>query len=62
MSDPAAVSRALAAAPGGVTLADGTRLSDCVRNAESDAELQSVGVVLTSVAEDLERDAPDDPR
>jgi hypothetical protein len=56
------VAEALAAAPGDVRLVDGTRLSECVRNAESDAELQNLGVVLTGVAEDLEADAPEDPR
>ena len=57
-----AVARALAAAPGDVALGDGTRLSECVRNAESDADQQNLGIVLTSVAEDLEAKAPDDPR
>ena len=55
------VTRALAAAPGDVTLGDGTRLSECVRNADSDADQQSLGIVLTSVAEDLEAKAADDP-
>jgi hypothetical protein len=49
----AAVVRALAAAPGPVTLSDGTRLSDCVARATSDADLQGVGIVLTGAAERL---------
>ncbi len=57
-----AVAEALEAAPGEVTLVDGTRLSECVRNAESDAELQNLGIVLTGVAEDLEAQARDDPQ
>ena len=56
------VKRALAAAPGDVALGDGTLLSECVRNADSDAEQQNLGIVLTDVAEDLEAQAPDDPR
>ena len=59
---PAEVAKALAAAPGEVRLVDGTRLSECVRSAESDAELQNLGIVLTDVAEDLEADAREDPR
>lgn len=57
-----AVARALAAAPGDVRLSDGTPLSDCVRNADSDAEQQNLGLVLTDVAEDLEAEADEDPR
>ena len=56
-----AVASALEAAPGEVTLADGARLSECVRDSDSDAELQSLGIVLTRVAEDLEAEAPEDP-
>jgi hypothetical protein len=58
----AEVTRALDAAPGDVRLVDGTPLSECVRNAESDAELQNLGLVFTRVAEDLEADASEDPR
>jgi hypothetical protein len=58
----AEVTKALAAVPGDVTLSDGTRLSECVRNADSDAEQQNLGIVLTAVAEDLEAQAPEDPR
>ena len=49
----ATVSRALARAPGPVVLADGTRLSDCVANANDAAELQNFGVVATRVADAL---------
>jgi hypothetical protein len=49
----AAIVRALAAAPAPVTLGDGTRLSDCVARATSDADLQSVGIVFTNAAERL---------
>ena len=58
----AAVVRALGDAPGEVRLADGTALSECVRNTESDAELQNLGIVLTDAAEDLEAAAPEDPQ
>ena len=61
-SEPAAVADALAKAPGEVRLTDGTALSDCVRRAESDAELQNLGLVLTRIAEDLEASAPSAPR
>ena len=57
-----AVARALERAPGDVRLVDGTPLSDCVRHAESEAELQNVGLVLTGVAEDLEAAARRAPR
>jgi hypothetical protein len=55
------VAKALEAAPGEVRLADGTRISECVRAADSDAEQQTLGLVLTEVAEDLELAAPEDP-
>ena len=51
------VERALGRAPGEVRLADGTLLSECVRRATSDSELQNLGLVLTEVAEDLEAGA-----
>jgi hypothetical protein len=56
------VAQALRDAPGAVTLADGTPISACVRNARDDAELQEVGLLLTTVAEDLEERAASDPR
>ena len=59
---PAEVMSALRAAPGAVTLADGTLLSACVKGATSDAELQEVGVALTQAAEELEARAGADPR
>ena len=55
------IAKALESAPGEVRLVDGTLLSACVRNAESDAEQQNLGIVLTDVAEDLEAQAPEDP-
>jgi hypothetical protein len=44
------VSRALRAAPGDVALRDGTKLSTCLERADSDAELQEVGLSYVSVA------------
>ncbi len=62
LAGPDAVAKALADAPGDVALVDGTRISDCVRSAYSDAEQQNLGIVLTEVAEDLEADAAENPR
>jgi hypothetical protein len=53
VADPAAIVRALARAPGAVTLPDGTRLSTCVRRARADGDLQALGVSLISVADTL---------
>lgn len=50
---PESVLRALRSAPGAVRLADGTRLSDCVRRAFDDGELQQLGYALTPVADRL---------
>jgi hypothetical protein len=55
--DARTIERALTAAPRAVRLADGTPLSDCVRNATTDAELQTAGLILTTAAEDLARRA-----
>ena len=55
-TDREQVEAALAAAPEPVALEDGTRLSGCVRQAETSADLQNLGVTLTAVAEDLEGD------
>ena len=49
----ATITRALTRAPGRVVLADGTRLSDCVADANDAAELQNFGVVATRVADRL---------
>ena len=49
----APILRALEAAPGAVRLAGGTRLSDCVKDATTDAELQSLGLMLTPLADRL---------
>jgi hypothetical protein len=48
-----AIERALARAPDPVTLPSGTRLSQCVSNARSDADLQTAGAVLTRAADHL---------
>jgi hypothetical protein len=55
-TDRAQVERALATAPEPVVLPDGTRLSACIRQAASPADLQNLGVSLTAVAEALEAD------
>jgi len=51
---PGSVLRALARAPAPVRFPDGTRLSACVRRARSEGDLQSVGVVITQVADRLQ--------
>ena len=51
--DPAKIARALVRAPAPVRLSDGTRLSDCLAAADTDAELQSFGVVATGLADTL---------
>jgi hypothetical protein len=53
-----AVASALRAAPGDVALRDGTKLSTCLRRADSDAELQEVGLSYTSVASRLVQAVP----
>jgi hypothetical protein len=50
---PERLAAALRAAPAPVRLADGTRLSTCLRRARSDAELQDVGTTFTQVADGL---------
>jgi hypothetical protein len=57
MSNPGAIERALARAPSPVRLPSGTRLSQCVSNARSDADLQTAGAVLTRAADDLSAQA-----
>jgi hypothetical protein len=52
--EPAEIVTALAAAPEAVELPDGARISDCLRNATTQADLQNVGVALSRAAEDLE--------
>jgi hypothetical protein len=51
--DPAVVERALARAPAAVTLPGGIPVSACVADADTDAELQNTGRVLTAAAEHL---------
>jgi hypothetical protein len=55
------VERALARAPGPVTLADGTPLSDCVAAARDTGDLQSFGVIITQLADRLADRAARDP-
>ena len=57
-----AVIAALRGAPGDARLSDGTPLSACVDQANSDADLQNVGAALTGAAEQLEQRAASDPR
>jgi hypothetical protein len=53
IGSPQAIERALGRAPAPVTLGSGTRLSDCVARARSDADLQNTGLLFTRVADDL---------
>ena len=53
MSGPGAIEHALTRAPAAVTLPSGTRLSQCISNARSDADLQTAGAVLTRAADHL---------
>jgi hypothetical protein len=53
---------ALERAPGAVTLAGETSISDCVTGSRNPGDLQTVGATLTEAAEELERTAPRDPR
>jgi hypothetical protein len=57
MSDAGAIEHALTRAPRPVTLPSGTRLSQCVSNARSDADLQTAGAVLTRAADHLSAQA-----
>jgi hypothetical protein len=52
-SGPGPAVRALTSAPGPVRLAGGTKLSSCVERARSEADLQTVGSVLTRTADEL---------
>lgn len=52
-AQPADVLQALAHAPGDVTLADGTPLSQCVRRTIDDSRLQALGATLTAAADEL---------
>jgi hypothetical protein len=52
------VAAALRAAPGPVRLEGGTRLSRCVHDARSDADLQTVGTVFTQAADGLASRVP----
>jgi hypothetical protein len=50
-----------AAAIAASALADGTKLSDCVANARSDADLQAVAVAFTTAGDELALRAKTDP-
>lgn len=52
---PRDIARALRSAPGVVTLAGQTRLSQCVRLARADADVQTLGASYTRAADDLAR-------
>jgi hypothetical protein len=54
------VSKALARAPGEVTL-DGTRLSECFNRAANPAEIQQVGAIFIDAAEKLSGEARGHP-
>ena len=58
----ATLTRALARAPAPVRLADGTALSACVAAARDIGELQSFGVIMTTVADRLAGRAARDRR
>jgi len=47
------VAAALRGAPRAVRLADGTRLSTCLKRAQQDGDLQQVGVIFTQAADAL---------
>jgi hypothetical protein len=53
LDSPGTIERALARAPAPVTLPGGTRLSECVADARSDADLQNAGTILTRAADHL---------
>lgn len=61
LAEPATIVLALERAPAAVRLADGTRLSTCVRVARREGELQALGVSLTAAADILRMRAPTDP-
>jgi hypothetical protein len=52
-AQPDDVLRALSHAPDGVTLADGTPLSQCVRRTIDDSRLQALGATLSAAADQL---------
>lgn len=59
VESPEQIERALARAPQPVTLEGGTRLSNCVSSARSDADLQEAGTALTDTASRLSASARD---
>ena len=58
--EPEALLAALRQAPAAVALHDGTRLSDCVRSARGEGELQSLGVAYLRAADALRASAATD--
>ncbi|MGI8728863.1 MAG: hypothetical protein ACR2LK_02530 [Solirubrobacteraceae bacterium] len=60
LGEPSAIRAALQRAPQAVRLADGTPLSRCVSQASA-GDLQTLGVRLTRVADDLRARAGSDP-
>jgi hypothetical protein len=58
-TDVAGYERALRAAPQAVRLPGGVAISDCLRRVRSDAELQNLGLVVHTVAEELAARARD---
>lgn len=61
MGDRAALMTALRQAPEAVRLEDGTRLSQCISRARTDADLQSLGITFGRVADALRARARSDP-
>ncbi|MDQ3677551.1 MAG: hypothetical protein M3401_12240 [Actinomycetota bacterium] len=60
LGEPATIDQALERAPAAVMLADGTRLSTCVSRARNDADLQTLGASLLTVADSLSSRAASD--
>ncbi len=61
LDGPAAFVLALQRAPAAVRLADGSRLSTCVRRVRSDGDLQELAVALTTAADTLRGQVARDP-
>jgi hypothetical protein len=58
-TDRAGYERALRTAPGQVRLSGGVAISECLRRVRTDAELQNLGAVVHSVADQLAARARD---
>jgi hypothetical protein len=61
-TDPAGYVRALTEAPGAVRLPGGVAISECLRKVRTDAELQNLGTIVHSAAEQLATRAQDGDR